>query len=504
MGRIKHALIRNLPFSMVHKQLQKQGKDYEAFKAQFLDLEPEFVETLQERYLIHSFQLNAQRIPHYKHFLEKHNFDPRSVKTKQDFLTKVPETNKHGYVYSAKELSTMCIDGDYHNISMIVKSSGHSGRQCYWAKSHAEDDFGKNAISVGLDLNFNVNTKKTLIINGFILGSWVTGLNFNEFASRHNPVINIGPDKDEILQTINDIGSKFEQILITGYPPFIKDFVDYANSLKFNWKKYKVHFIGGGEDFPESWRAYIHKNAGGAKVRSGFGASDIGILGGTENDDTVFIRQLADANHEFRRAIFGDVDETPMLFQYPLNLFVFANKDRELVFTTILPEAAQPVIKYNLEDIGGTYSYRQMEKLLKQFNINHTITLPLPFFFIEGRKDGPLKFNAFMIYPENIEECIYRNKQIAQTTSGAFVFTTKFDAKHNRQLHIEFQLKKGVNVSTALTKTYETLVMKTLQEVNEGYKATCHKMAHLATPVITLYRFDDYPHQSKIKNRYHG
>src|SRR3989344_602181 len=178
MGRIKHALVKRLPFSVVHKQLQKQGKNYEAFKAQFLDLEPEFVETLQERYLLHSFHLNAQRIPHYKHFLEKHNFNHNSVKTKQDFLTKVPETTKHSYVYTARELSTMCINGDYHNISMIVKSSGHSGRQCYWAKSHAEDDFGKNAISVGLDLNFGVHEKKTLVINGFILGSWVTGLNF--------------------------------------------------------------------------------------------------------------------------------------------------------------------------------------------------------------------------------------------------------------------------------------------------------------------------------------
>ncbi len=502
MGRLKKAALRVLPFSAVHKSISRRGRDYQAFKDQFLDLDPEFVELLQEKYLVYSFRDNAARIPHYKNFLAKHHVDPTQIKSKEDFLTKVPETTKKSYVFTAKNLACMCKDGDQHNISLIVKSSGHSGVQCYWAKSRAEDHFGKNALSIGLDHNFQVHEKKTLIINAFILGSWVTGINFNMLATYHCPVINVGPDKEEIFQTMNDIGAQFEQIIISGYPPFIKDLVDFGNANKFNWKRYKVHFIGGGEDFPEGWRDYIHKNAGGAKVRSGFGASDIGILGGTETDDTVFIRQLADKDPALRHALFGDVQETPMIFQYPLNLYVYANTKKEMVFTTILPEAAQPVIKYNLEDIGGTFTHKQLHEILGRFGVKREFVLPLPFMYIVGREDGPVKYNAFFVYPENIQECVYRNKIISASATGAFKFRTVFDEHHVRHLVIEFQLKKGMLKSPKLEKEFTTLIMKSLQDVNEGYRATVKKLGDLAQPKVQLYSFDDYPYKGKIKNRY--
>jgi phenylacetate-CoA ligase len=384
---------------------------------------------------------------------------------------------------------------------MIVKSSGHSGRQCYWVRSHNEDKFGKTALSIGLNENFQTDTKKTLIINGFILGSWVTGINFNELASWHCPIINVGPNKEEIFQTILDIGKTFEQIIITGYPPFIKNLVDTGAEQKFPWKKYNVQFIGGGEDFPESWRTYVESVTKG-KVRSGFGASDIGILGGMENDDTVFIRQLADKNHALREELFGDVDETPMLFQYPLNLYIYANEQKELIFTTILPEATQPVIKYNLQDDGGTISHDKIYDVFKKYGVKRKIRLPSPFLYIVGRKGGAVNFNAFLIYPENIEDCIYRNKSIERAVTGSFKIQSVFDKHHNRALKIELQLKKGVSVSKKMEADYLKLFVNTLQEVNEGYKATYEKLKEMAIPQLVIYEFEKYPYQGKIKNRY--
>lgn len=487
--------------SLLHPLMNQQTKNYPKFKETFFNTSPDTIELLQEKYLLYTFHLNAQRIPQYKKFLTQHHCNPQQIKTLHDFLTLAPETNKKNYIFKAHDMCDMCINGDYHNISMIVKSSGHSGKQCYWVRSHNEDLFGKTALSIALDENFKTDKKKTLIINGFILGSWVTGINFNELASWHCPVINVGPDKDEIFQTILDIGSSYEQIIITGYPPFIKNFVDDAITRKFPLKKYTLHFIGGGEDFPESWRTYLQKQIKG-KVRSGFGASDIGILGGMENDNTVFIRRLADKNHTLRQELFGDVQETPMLFQYPLNLFVYANEKKELVFTTILPEAAQPVMKYNLEDEGGTISHASMQKILAKHKIHRQLNLPLPFLYIVGRKNGPVNFNAFLIYPENIQECIYRNPQIETQTTGNFKFQSIFDTNHNRCLQIEIQLKPNIIPTHLLKQKYTQLIMKTLQEVNQGYRASYQKFPQLATPDILLYTNEKYPYQSKIKNHY--
>jgi hypothetical protein len=91
---------------------------------------------------------------------------------------------------------------------------------------------------------------------------------------------------------------------------------------------------------------------------------------------------------------------------------------------------------------------------------------------------------------------------IAKTSTGNFKFRTVFDEIFNRKLWIEFQLKEGVKKTKELEKEYFTLVYKTLQEVNEGYRATCKKLGHLALPKILIYEFEKYPYTSKIKNNY--
>ncbi len=502
MKWLTNSLVRSLPVPLIHRLLNKRTAKYEHVKKAFLRMNPALIELLQEKYLLYSFHLNAQRIPHYRKFLRRSRINPAQIRTVHDFLQKIPETNKENYIYKTKDICQMCINGDYHNVNLFVKSSGHSGRQCYWAKSHKQDLYGRTALSIGLDENFDANRRKTLIINGFLLGSWVTGINFNELASWHCPIINVGPDKEEIFQTIEELGPSFEQIIITGYPPFIKELVEYGNSRHFPWKKQLIHFIAGGEDFPESWRRYVEGIIKRGKVRSGFGASDIGILGGMENDATVRIRQLADRNEEFRKALFGEVDETPMLFQYAYNLYINTNSNHDLIFTSLLPEEAQPLIKYNLQDTGGTISYAQMEKLLREHNIRCDVRLPLPFLYVIGRKSGSVNFNAFLIYPENVEECVYRNPQMARTSTGKFHFGAKYDQHLDRHLHIDMQLKPGIKPTKTLQDQYTSLMVKTLQEVNGGFRITYQRLRERAHPHINLYAYDKYPQQNKIKNVY--
>lgn len=503
------SLLHPLLHAQTHKALHGSRQDYLKFKKSFLSLDPETVELLREKYLLYTFQRNVAEVPQYRRFLHQKGINPvqikSKVKSKEDFISNVPETTKKKYIFTARQLQDLCVQDGQHRMNMIVKSSGHSGRQCYWAKSHREDLFGRAALTMALDENFNISSKRTLIINGFILGTWVTGITFNEFASALCTVINVGPYWEEILQIMQEIGGQFEQIIITGYPPFIKELVEYGLHNRFPWKKYKLHFIAGGEDFPESWRRYIREKSGARKIRAGFGASDIGILGGVETDDTVFIRQLADSRPEIRKALFGEVEETPMLFQYGLNVFIQANKQQELVFTTILPEAVEPVINYNLEDVGGVISCREMQEKLRLFHRPREFKgfkLPLPFLYVIGRSHGPVKFHAFFVYPENVEECIYRNPPITKTTTGNFRLQRIVTKDQDHFLQLEFQLKKGIAKSPSLTQKYRQCCRQTLQDVNGGYKAIHQQVGKIADPIVILYPYEKYPYQSKIKNVY--
>ncbi len=519
---LSSSLVSSLPLSVLHpllhaqthKALHGRRHDYQKFKEFFLSLEPEAIEALREKYLLHTFHRNVAEVPHYRRFILRNGRGRLSsrrikeIKNKDDFISNVPETTKKKYIFTAKQLRDLCVQDGQHSLNLIVKSSGHSGRQCYWAKSHREDLFGRAGLTMALDENFNISSQRTLIINGFILGTWVTGITFNEFASALCTVINVGPYWEEILQIMQEIGPQFEQIIITGYPPFIKELVEYGLRNRFPWKKYKLHFIAGGEDFPESWRDYIQKKSGAVKIRAGFGASDIGILGGVETDDTVNIRRLADRRPELRKALFGEVEETPMLFQYGLNIFVHPNEQRELVFTTILPEAVEPVINYNLEDVGGVISYRTMQEKLKEFGLVDSAALrqkfrfPLPFLYVLGRAHGPVKFHAFFVYPENVGECIYRHPLMAKTTTGNFRLQRIVTKKQDHFLQLEFQLKKGLRASSSLAKKYVQGCRQTLQEVNGGYKAIYQQVGKIADPIVKLYPYEKYPYQSKIKNIY--
>ena len=128
--------------------------------------------------------------------------------------------------------------------------------------------------------------------------------------------------------------------------------------------------------------------------------------------------------------------------------------------------------------------------------------MKLPFLFVEGRSTGAVKLCAFMIYPENIKECIYRVKEIANTTTGKFKLKTKYDKKENEQFFIEFELAKNIKISKKLTKTYSDNIAKILREINGGYDSICENIPESSFINVVLYKFGEFPYNSKIKNKY--
>ena len=58
------------------------------------------------------------------------------------------------------------------------------------------------------------------------------------------------------------LGKKFQQIILCGYPPFIKDVIDEAEGYHINWKELKLKLIFAAESFTEQFRDYIVKKCG--------------------------------------------------------------------------------------------------------------------------------------------------------------------------------------------------------------------------------------------------
>jgi phenylacetate-CoA ligase len=85
------------------------------------------------------------------------------------------------------------------------------------------------------------------------MGSWVGGMYTAQccryLAQKGYPLTLVTPGNSptEILRVIEDLGQYFDQLVLAGYPPFLKDVVDRGVTQGVEWKRYKVKMILAGE-----------------------------------------------------------------------------------------------------------------------------------------------------------------------------------------------------------------------------------------------------------------
>jgi len=338
-------------------------------------------------------------------------------------------------------------------------------------------------VAVFAEYLFGVSRHKTLVINAFLLGTWISGISLSRLTITSGvSLCATGPKIEEILEIIKCYKSEYDQILIFGYPPFLKILVDRGIEIEPDYwrdKSTRFIFIPGGEGFSEGWRDYInrcldtqHRDEWDNYVISGFGASDLGITGFIETTDSVRIRRIAHSKEEFASAIFGDdFGSLPMLFQYhPLKYYITVNPQSELEFSTLSPNTLAPLIRYNIHDLGGTISYRKMQTKLTSFGFNDNIEIPFPFFYVSRRLTGEISVNGQLIYPENLKEALFVNSEIATQISGRFRMLTEEDKYKNIRLYIDVELRDGIKFNQQLKLKYQKVIHDYLLKVNAGYQ----------------------------------
>ena len=149
----------------------------------------------------------------------------------------------------------------------------------------------------------------------FALGSWVGGL-FTLACCRHlaakgYPLVTMAPgmNKPEIYRILTELGPAFDQVVLLGYPPYLKDVVDGGPAAGVDWAKLKTRLVTAGEVFSEEWRSLVGGRLGSTNPRydiaSLYGTAD---GGGTGQAGVVFqlrpsISALASANSNPTRSL---------------------------------------------------------------------------------------------------------------------------------------------------------------------------------------------------------
>ena len=463
------------PFNLV---LKLACVRFETFLAFFLRMTPAFLDWAGRWRARATFYQAARRVPAYRHFLRSAGYRGGTP----------PETDKESYIKRYRT-ERRCVGGRLPERDVTIdESSGSTGTPYNWVRTGLERH--QSHIFISYFARYVYGTEPYVTINAFSMGAWATGINMGVALARNGIVKCTGPDVEKILHTLRFFGPRY-RYLIAGYPPFLKHLIDAGEAQGFPFGDFELRALVGGEGMAEGLRDYLLRRF--RSVYSGFGATDleIGIAG--ETPLTVAIRRLCRARPEVRQALFGSHSRLPMLFQYnPLMHYVEVNENRELLFTISRKSLLSPRVRYNVHDEGGVARFDEMQRRLAACGIDITALgarqgrkqLRLPFFWVYGRRDYTVSVMGAIIYPEDIEHCLYADAALSKITHS---FCLALEETAGADVHPKFIFETDVAPTADLTAAYREAMLKGLITLNADFRAGWQEYPEALTPIIELH-----------------
>lgn len=447
----------------------------------------------------------AKRVPAYRDFLEQAAVDPDDL-FPFGILGRLPETEKRNYI-DRYGLMERCVGGSVpYPGTTIDESSGSTGTPYNWIRGRREREVAHRNISFFARYAFGDGPLVTL--NAFSMGAWAAGMNMSLGMTRHGIVKSIGPDIDKLLSTLTYLGPSY-RFLISGYPPFLKHLLDEGARRGFPWDRYEVHGLVGGEGMTEELRDVLLERF--RSVYSGYGATDIEIGMAAESPVSVALRRLARRRPDVREALFGDDPRLPMVFQYnPLIHFLEVNELGEIICTVSRLDLLSPRIRYNVHDEGGLLGFDTARERLAAFGFDierlaerdetagprgplpWSRPIPLPFLWVNGRRDATISVMGANIYPEDIETVVYRDPTLVPRLHS-FLLSTVDDERGVPRPMVALELADMAGVDDRWRAAMADQLRDGLTGLNIDYRSSIAEFPDAMQPIVTTYGLGEGP-----------
>lgn len=433
-------------------------------------------------------------VPAYPQFLRDAGLDPAAIQSAADFA-RVPAATKDSY-HRRHELPALCRQGELSACDMLAVSSGSTGEPAIWPRFVSDELGTAFRFEQVLRDAFSAHQRRTLAVVCFALGSWVGGMYttacLRHVAAKGYPLTLVTPgnQKAEILRVLRALGPSFEQVVLCGYPPFLKDVIDSGRADGFDWHARPFKLVMAGEVFSEEWRSIVCDRLGAREpelsTASLYGTADGGVLANETPLSIALRRRLAQAP-ELARQLFGE-SRLPTLCQYdPLHRY-FEASEGELLFSG---DGGIPLVRYRILDRGGVHAFDELTARVATLGGDAVTELEgrgvsvrrLPFVHVFGRSSFALSFYGANVYPENVAVGIEQPVLLA-ALSGKFVMQIEHDADQNPLLDIAVELLPGQAPSDSLARDVTASIQRELERLNSEFKN--YTPAERRTPRVRL------------------
>jgi phenylacetate-coenzyme A ligase PaaK-like adenylate-forming protein len=396
---------------------------------------------------LRSFQRLGRTDGWYQTFLEKSGCTVSDIRSVNDFTNHVPLVSKESVFNENPFIElTRC---NLREVQSIMLSSGQSGNFSTGIITRRENQ--KLAVRTDLFLNifFGIKKREALIINASAMGVRVF---------TYHTCCDTGPRSDIVITLLKEVSPSFPKTIISADPHLIKQIVEEAIVAGVDWQKLKVWFISGGDWFPETLRGYVHSLTGKSALvpDNGFW---LAIYGLTELGYPLFFEtaQLAALRGEFysnkdliteRLSFQQGRCTTPFLFHLLQSSFYLeqvsdASNVPELVFTTLDPSRAIPLIRYNTHDVGELTEHTAFDD----------VKYPLPLVAFWGRNQNWLTFPTTKVMVTDMKELLFTDYSLNEKITGFFTLQV-----NNGKVVLAIQLKKGKIASPVEEERFIQLV----------------------------------------------
>jgi phenylacetate-CoA ligase len=460
------------------------------------------------------FREAARDVPAYGHFLAEHGVDAQAVDGMEAFR-RLPVTTKDNY-YRKHPLPDLCRHGRLEACDMVALSTGSTGEPAVWPRFVTHELESSARFEQILGEAFGVAERRTLGVICFALGNWVGGVYTlaccRHLAAKGYPLTMVSPGNHpgEILRALRALDAFYDQRVLFGYPPFLKDVVDFGHRSGFDWSAKPTRLVMAGEVFSEEWRALLCSRLGvtepACATASLYGTADAGVLA-NETPLSIRIRRALARRPEPARALFGEA-RLPTLCQYDPCHRYFEVEDGWLLFSG---DGGAPLLRYKILDRGGVLSQEAMLEFLARERVELESGPdgdPLPFVYVFGRSHFAISFYGANIYPENVSIGL-EQPELAAALTGKFVLEVKHDDQQDGQLWLTVELARDVQPSPLADADIAAEIAASVRRQLERHSSEFASYVPDArrTPQVELRAFGDPSHfPVGVKHRYtrHG